>query len=69
LVLTQTLIFASVKGSDTHAEDVRRPNIVFILADNLGWGELRVYGGGPLGGAATSRIDAFAAEELLNSGY
>src|SRR5688572_15188008 len=40
------------------------PNIVLILADNLGWGELGCYGGGSLRGAPTPRIDALAAEGL-----
>src|SRR3989337_2953182 len=40
------------------------PNIVLILADNLGWGELGCYGGGILRGAPTPRIDALAAEGL-----
>ena len=38
------------------------PNIVLILADNLGWGELGCYGGGVLRGAPTPRIDALATE-------
>ncbi len=40
------------------------PNIVLILADNLGWGELGCYGGGALRGAPTPRIDALAQEGL-----
>jgi len=40
------------------------PNIVLILADNLGWGELGCYGGGVLRGAPTPRIDALAAEGM-----
>lgn len=40
------------------------PNIVLILADNLGWGELGCYGGGVLRGAPTPRIDALAAQGL-----
>src|SRR6187455_1598374 len=42
----------------------RPPNIVLILADNLGWGELGCYGGGSLRGAPTPHIDALAAESL-----
>ena len=38
------------------------PNIVFILADNLGWGELGCYGGGAIRGAPTPRIDALAQQ-------
>ncbi|KAJ5716540.1 arylsulfatase A [Penicillium malachiteum] len=45
--------------------DPSRPNIVLILVDNLGWGELGCYGGGILRGAATPRIDELATEGLL----
>jgi arylsulfatase A-like enzyme len=41
-----------------------KPNIVLILADNLGWGELGCYGGGALRGAPTPRIDALAEQGL-----
>lgn len=41
-----------------------QPNIVLVLADNLGWGELGCYGGGELRGAPTPRIDALAAQGL-----
>ncbi len=41
-----------------------RPHIVLILADNLGWGELGCYGGGPIRGAPTPRIDALAAQGM-----
>jgi len=42
--------------------------MVVILMDNLGYGELGVYGGGILRGAATPRIDKLASEgtRLLN---
>jgi arylsulfatase len=45
-----------------------KPNIVLILMDNLGYGELGVYGGGILRGAPTPRIDKLAGEgmRLLN---
>src|SRR5262249_15829125 len=46
----------------------QNPNIVFMLVDNLGYGELGVYGGGILRGAPTPRIDKLASEgmRLLN---
>ena len=40
------------------------PNIVLIVADNLGWGELGCYGGGALRGAPTPRIDQLAREAV-----
>jgi len=44
---------------------VHQPNIILIVADNLGWGELGCYGGGALRGAPTPRIDALAKQGLL----
>jgi arylsulfatase len=41
-----------------------KPNIVLIVMDNLGWGEVGVYGGGILRGAETPRIDELASEGL-----
>src|SRR5215467_4683788 len=45
------------------------PNIVFMMADNLGYGELGCYGGGILRGAPTPRIDKFAREGLRLLNY
>jgi arylsulfatase len=42
-----------------------QPNIVLIVADNLGWGELGCYGGGALRGAPTPHIDKLAEQGLL----
>lgn len=52
----------------THDKSSQAPNIVFVLADNLGWGELGCYGGGKVRGAPTPRIDALAASgtQFLN---
>jgi len=46
------------------ASPEQKPNIVFFLWDNLGWGEVGCYGGGVLRGAPTPRIDALAAQGL-----
>src|SRR5262245_31671665 len=51
------------------ADAAEKPNIVFLMADNLGYGELGCYGGGILRGAATSRIDALAGEGLRLLNY
>ena len=51
-----------------HARESPRPNVVFMMMDNLGWGEIGTYGGGELRGAATPRLDTLAEEgmKLLN---
>jgi len=41
-----------------------QPNIVFILLDNLGYGELGCYGGGMVRGTPTPRADRLAAEGM-----
>jgi arylsulfatase A-like enzyme len=42
-----------------------KPNVVVMMVDNLGWGELGVYGGGELRGAATPRLDELASQGLM----
>jgi arylsulfatase A-like enzyme len=62
------LVAGAVSGwnaSTLHAQPAAtKPNILFILVDNLGYGELGVYGGGATRGAPTPRIDRLAAEGL-----
>ncbi len=41
-----------------------KPNIVLVVMDNFGWGEIGVYGGGVLRGAPTPNIDSIAAEGM-----
>jgi len=42
----------------------KKPNVVFILADNVGYGDMGPYGGGELRGAPTPNIDRLAREGL-----
>ena len=46
-----------------------KPNIVLVLMDNFGYGEVGVYGGGVLRGAPTPNIDSMAAEGLQLTNY
>jgi arylsulfatase len=55
-------------GTPSFAQQPQKPNIVVMLMDNLGYGELGVYGGGILRGAPTPIIDKLASQgmRLLN---
>jgi arylsulfatase A-like enzyme len=57
--------FAAMMALSVPATAQQKPNIVFILTDNLGYGELGVYGGGILRGAPTPTIDQIAKEGML----
>ncbi len=46
-----------------------KPNIILVLMDNFGWGEVGVYGGGVLRGAATPRIDSLAEHGVRLTNY
>jgi arylsulfatase len=66
--LTRSLVLVvSLAGGTVWAAE--KPNIVFMMADNLGYGELGCYGGGILRGAATPRIDRLAREGLRLLNY
>ena len=52
----------------TYSYANEKPNVVVMMVDNLGWGEIGTYGGGILRGAETPRLDTLAEEgmKLLN---
>jgi arylsulfatase len=61
VILTFCCFLSSVNAAD-------KPNVVVMMVDNLGWGELGVYGGGELRGARTPNLDKLASEgvQFLN---
>ncbi len=63
LVGTATLV---ALASPAHAKN---PNVVFILADNVGYGDMGPYGGGELRGYPTPRTDQLAREGLRLTQY
>jgi arylsulfatase A-like enzyme len=67
--LTVLLILATVTALAAPAPAQQRPNVVFILADNVGYGDIGAYGGGELRGAPTPRIDQLAREGLRLTQY
>jgi arylsulfatase A-like enzyme len=56
------IVTVEAQTAQQPAGDSKKPNIVFILMDNLGYGEPGCYGGGVVRGAATPRIDKLATE-------
>lgn len=56
-------------GPMAHAAGRDKPNVVLVLMDNFGYGEVGVYGGGILRGAPTPNIDSIAANGLQLTNY
>jgi arylsulfatase len=59
-----TLIAVGIVGAASFAQETSKPNIVVMMVDNLGWGELGCYGGGNLRGAETPNLDKLALEGI-----
>jgi Sulfatase len=58
-------LFLALTGTaPTSAQQPQKPNVVFILADNVGYADLGSYGGGELRGPPTPRLDQLAREGL-----
>jgi arylsulfatase A-like enzyme len=66
LTLKRLIFFwaACFFGIFVHAQD-KKPNIVYILVDNVGWGNFGVYGGQ----TPTPRIDKMAGEGIRFNNY
>jgi arylsulfatase len=62
--LLASLASVLVAPATSAQQQQQKPNILFILADNVGYGDIGAYGGGEQRGAPTPRIDQLAAESL-----
>ena len=51
------------------AKTNRPPNIVVIMTDDVGWGDLGSYGGGAMRGAPTPNLDRLASEGMRFVNY
>lgn len=62
IVVPAMILLALISAAPAQAQD--EPNIVLVVMDNLGWGEIGAYGGGILRGAETPRLDQLASEGM-----
>ena len=69
LDLLATFVAVAIMATAQAGAQQPQPNVVFILADNVGYGDLGPYGGGELRGAPTPRIDQLAREGLRLTQY
>ena len=71
VVAVGMLTAAVALGSETVLAEPpqRKPNIVMIMTDDVGWGDLGAYGGGVMRGAPTPNLDRLAAEGMRFVNY
>ena len=62
--LIVTLGLGLLCSHDATAQTTDRPNVVLMLADNVGWGDVGAYGGGEIRGMPTPRLDLLAAQGM-----
>jgi arylsulfatase len=63
-IFTQRIVFLAFFFSSLSSYAADKPNVVLMVMDNLGWGEIGAYGGGELRGAATPRLDDLANQGM-----
>ena len=61
------LLLMTAAASTAHAQD--RPNVVIMLGDNVGYGDIGAYGAGEVRGMPTPRIDSIASQGLRLTQY
>ncbi len=62
LFASALIVFASLT---LYAQTDSRPNVVLMLADNVGYGDIGAFQGGEIRGMPTPRIDLLASEGLV----
>lgn len=60
---------SSSESLPASAAGQKRPNIVFMMVDNFGYGDLGSYGGGALRGVPTPQLDKLASHGLRLTNY
>jgi len=58
------VVLATAQDAAAAPKNADKPNVVLMLADNVGWGDIGAYGGGEMRGMPTPRIDRLASEGL-----
>jgi arylsulfatase len=61
IIATAVLLPSRLIAQDGHGT---KPNIILIIGDDVGWGDLGVYGGGEGRGIPTPNLDRMAAEGM-----
>ena len=62
VALAAVVIVFCAAGPSTAQAQQRKPNVIVIFGDDVGWGDLGAYGGGETRGAPTPNLDRMAAE-------
>jgi len=57
------------KKNTKETKDQKKPNIIMIMTDDVGWGDLGCYGGGENRGCQTPHLDRLAAEGMRFTNY
>ncbi|HBE66881.1 MAG TPA: arylsulfatase [Planctomycetaceae bacterium] len=65
LALLLALLFASSQNATTHAQQSQRPNIIYIMGDDMGYSDLGCYGGE----IDTPNLDGLAAGGVRLSSF
>src|SRR6185436_16585999 len=61
IALAATLLGFTTFAAKLSAQ-TKKPNVIVIFGDDVGWGDLGAYGGGETRGAPTPQLDRMAAE-------
>jgi len=64
LILTLVCVMTIGLLTPLQAQKNDKPNVVLMLADNVGWGDIGAFGGGEVRGMPTPNIDRLASEGM-----
>ena len=68
LTAVLTITFVCAVGQESKAADAKKPNIIFIMGDDIGWFNIGAYNQGIMAGR-TPNLDKLAAEGMRFTDY